>query len=95
MHDIIDRYMNQEQMHSLDGRRGLIALAKMARVLGYKDEMYSGQLASGACLGDITNMLEDNPGMIEAMIKWIGEQRNSEWKEAFRKEVHVDDEEDD
>lgn len=72
--ELLDKLIDQEKMHCFEGRRGLINLCKIARAIGYKDPTYYGQLAQGACLGDLTNMIEDNPGIIEAMVSWIAEQ---------------------
>ena len=70
--ELLDAYMDQENMHNMEGRRGVENLCKIARALGYKDPMYWGQLTSTAAIGDLVMMLEDNSGMIEAMVEWIG-----------------------
>lgn len=79
VNEALDKFINEEKIYSMEGRRGVENLCTIARQLGYKDPMYWGQLSSKAILGDLILMLEDNSGMIEAMIKWIGNQRSAEW----------------
>jgi hypothetical protein len=86
--ELIDKLIDQEKLHCFEGRRGIINLCKIARAIGYKDDTYFGQLAQGACIGDLTNMLEDNPGIIEAMVNWISEQRS--FDDELRKSVYVE-----
>lgn len=82
--DAVDAFINQEASYRTEGRRGVETLCILARGLGYKDPMYWGQLTSKACVGDLISMLEDNSGMIQAMIEWVGDQRNDEWKENLK-----------
>jgi hypothetical protein len=96
MRDLIEKFMDQEQLHSIEGRRGVIALARLARVLGYQDPTYFGQLDFKCSIGDLIAFLEDNSGAIEAIIAWIGKQRNAEWQRDLISHLDVqleDDEE--
>lgn len=77
----VDRYMDENELYRLEGRRGVENFAKVCRVLGYKDFSSYGQMQGGACLGDIFEFLGDNPGCTEAMLEWIKSQRNPEWTE--------------
>lgn len=79
----IEAYMDQEKMYRTEGRKGVENLCKLVSAIGYKDPQYYGQLSNGASLGDLVNFLEDNPGAIEAIINWIGEQDSSEWKDSI------------
>lgn len=81
--------------HSMEGRRGVANMCKIARILGYKDPMYNGAMENGAYTGDLLMFLEDNPGCIEAMLTWVGKQRNAEWEENISAELPADDDEDD
>lgn len=72
MSETLDKFCSQNNLHNFEGRRGLEALCIIARGCGYKDPMYWGQLTSSAVVGDLIQMLEDNSGLIEAMLEWIG-----------------------
>jgi len=78
--DAIEAYQNQEGMHSHEGRRGVINLAKCARALGYRDMQNFGALGQGACVGDLIEFLEDNSGAIEAIFFWICNQHGTDWQ---------------
>ena len=85
---LLDRYIDQEKLHSFEGERGVKNFAKLVNALGYSDSINRyGQMAGGACLGDIFVFLEDNPGAIEALIDWIGSRRSPEWTEALQSRV--------
>ena len=93
----LEQLMDQENMVSLEGRRGVANLCRIARALGYESPTYGGQVDSGAYLDDLFLFLEDNSGAIEAVIEWIGDQRSSEWNENITDLLHErnDDEDDD
>jgi hypothetical protein len=91
--EAIERWSNQTMSHSSDGRRGLINLCKLVRVIGYKDRQYFGQLDSDCSIGDLINFLEDNSGCIEAIKEWIGNQDIDEWKENLELEFEEDESE--
>lgn len=77
---IVDRFLDHNQLNNNEGRRGVVKLCKLAAALGYKDPLYYGQLERGATLGDLLCFLEDNPGVIEAVVDWIKEQNVDEWR---------------
>lgn len=79
--ELLEAYMAQENMHRMEGRRGVENLCQIAGALGYKDPMRYGQLSTKAAIGDLIRMLEDNSGMIEAMVEWIGSRNFSEFRE--------------
>lgn len=56
-----------------DGESGVRNLAKLCRVIGYKDSMHFGQFDSDGSYGDLINFLEDNPGAVEAVKDFITE----------------------
>ena len=88
LRELLDRYIDQESLTSFEGQRGVKNLAKLVNALGYSDTINRyGQMAGGACMGDIFVFLEDNPGAIEALIEWIGSRRSPEWKESLQAQV--------
>jgi hypothetical protein len=91
---VFNRYIDQENLHQTEGRRGLINLCRMARALGYNDFAESGRLNSTACLGDLTLFLEDNPGAIEAVFEWISNSNCKDWAENLDYLVLDNEEED-
>lgn len=96
LQDKIEQLMDQENMHTFEGRRGVANLCKIVRALGYKDPHYGGQLESGAFLNDLLLFLEDNSGAIEAIITWVGKRKSNEWIDniaALLPEGNEDDEE--
>lgn len=50
-----------------EGDQGIRSLCKLAQGLGYKDPFYHLQLPTGECIGDLLEMLRDNPCMVEAI----------------------------
>jgi len=91
LNELVDTYMDQEKLYSMEGRRGVEAMCQIAAALGYKDPMYFGQLTSKATVGDLLCMMEDNSGMVEAMVDWIRESKSSEFAESLSALVKVED----
>ena len=89
--ELLDIYMEQEDMTRMEGQRGLENLCQIAGALGYKDPQYFCQFSSKACLGDLLEMLKDNSGMIEAMVEWIGSRNFKEFREPLAALVEVKD----
>lgn len=89
--ELVDAYMEQENLHRLEGRKGVEAVCQLAAALGYKDPMYFGQLTSKATVGDLLCMMEDNPGMVEAMVEWVRESNSPEHKESLEALTKVED----
>lgn len=75
--ELLAAYMDQEKMHNMEGRKGVQHLCQIAGALGYKDPMHFGQLTNKASVGDLLEMLQDNSGMIDAMIQWIQSPRRN------------------
>jgi len=91
MNELVDAYMEQENLHRLEGRKGVEALCQLASALGYKDPTYFGQLTSKATVGDLLCMLEDNPGMVEAMVEWVRDSNCNEHREALEAVVTAEE----
>jgi hypothetical protein len=87
MDELVTKYMDQENLHRTEGRRGVENLCQVVRAVGYRDPMYWGQLSNKAAVGDLLLFLEDNPGAIEAMFNWIMEQDVPEWKDLLAQQV--------
>lgn len=95
MREMLDKFMDQESLHTFEGRRGLVNFAKVCRAIGYADPQHMGQLEQGACVGDTMVFLEDNPGAFEALLAWVGKQRNAEWYHNVGAQLTEDFDEDD
>jgi len=95
MNQMIDRLLEENSFRCLEGRRGLEAICCIARAIGYVDPMRSGTISAKATLGDLMCMLEDNPGLMEAMVEWIKDQNAPEWKQELAAHITQDDDNDD
>jgi len=89
--ELIDTWLEQENRYRLEGRKGLETMCQLAAALGYKDPMYFGQLTNKATVGDLLCMMEDNSGMVEAMVNWVRESNSPEFKEALETSLKVED----
>ena len=84
MQDALQRYLDNNKMHCFEGQRGIRHMEQIAHeVCGYTPD-YSGVMM---------NFFEDNPGAIQAVVTWIGEQRNADWKENLESLVGEEEEE--
>lgn len=90
--ELLDAYLDQEKLYRSEGRQGVKMLCQVANAIGYKDPMYFGQLSSKAAIGDLICMLEDNSGMVEAMIDWLRDRNVDDWTEALKSQVPEEDE---
>jgi hypothetical protein len=88
---LVEKFQDENKIRT-EGRKGVEGLCKLSRALGYKDTQYFGQLTSDACIGDLIEMLEDNPGVIEAMWEWVASSRCSEFKEKLSEVVDSNEE---
>lgn len=59
--------MNRTEI--LNTRETVKGLCKLARELGYKDPCYQLINSDGSVVGDLLCMLDDNPGLCQAMIE--------------------------
>ena len=72
MQQKLEAYMSANNMHCMEGERGVKHMEKvMTEVCGY----------NGDWGGVLRNFFTDNPGAIETVIEWIGNARVSEWRE--------------
>jgi len=92
--DALNEFIDQEGLYHTEGRRGIENLARIVNTLGYQDPQRYGQFR-GASLGDIFTFLEDNPGAIEALVEWIGQQQSTDWAEALNAQLPEEEGEDD
>lgn len=76
--DLVEKFCDKNKLYHFEGGRGVNNFEKIIAVFDYRD---------------VDNFLEDNPGCIQAMIEWIGEQKIAEWKEAMAAEVPSDEDE--
>lgn len=66
MEDMLDHYMDQESMTSLEGQRGVSNFTQIVKTLGY---------------ADLDSFLADNSGALEAMLEWIGKRNDPDWRD--------------
>lgn len=81
-----------ERLHTA-GHKGLEDLARLADALGYNTEPQQLLFNNGCSVSGILNMLEDNPGMIEAMYNFILD--NANIYDGLEKESDEEEESDD
>lgn len=95
--EVFEAWIGQEEIFRLEGRRGVEALCQIAGAVGYKDPQHYGQLTRKAVLGDLICMLEDNSGLVEAMIEWVQNNGTREWKESLESQLinEIEDDEPD
>lgn len=90
---LLDTFIDQNNIHHTEGRRGVVNLCKLVAALGYHDGMRFGQLENGAALGDLIAFLEDNSGCIEAVVNWIRKNEGL-WADQLVDQVPYEDDED-
>lgn len=89
--EILDEYRDQHKMHSTEGSRGFKNLCKTVHDMGYKDPFSQLYLSNGACVGDLMVFLEDNPGAIQALYKWMEDQDDEEWTNNLESQLVEED----
>ena len=79
----MEDYLANNKMYSFEGPRGVRHLEQIAtEVCGYTPD-FSGVMFK---------FFEDNPGAIEAVVAWIGSQKNSDWKDNLESLVGPEEE---
>jgi len=91
-HELLSEVKIAKNAYNLEGQKGYEWLSRLARMMGYKDSMYFGQFAPDASIGDMLYFFEDNPGAIEAVLEWIGENMVDEWREGLEAELPATEE---
>jgi len=56
----------EQQIHSIEGSRGVRCLENLFEALGYGEGFMRGRA--------LEEFFGDNPGAIEAVVEWVGEQ---------------------
>ena len=77
--DTLEAYLEHKEFYSFEGPRGVDRFTTVAREIGYDS---------------LEHFLEDNPGCIQAMIEWIGQQQQPDWLASLAVEVPQVDGED-
>jgi hypothetical protein len=74
----LELYIDQENLYSFEGPRGVRNFEQVVKVLGYSD---------------VREFLADNSGALEALLGFVHDwtERNSEWKEALQGELFEDE----
>ena len=72
MSDALEQWQSSNNAYHFEGNRGVRSFDQLVRAIGYRG---------------LDNFLADNPGAVEAILTWIGEQDNEEWTEALGGEV--------
>ena len=88
LQELLDQYLAQEEMYHFEGESGLENLNEVASVLGYKGHNF----ANGSPL---ETFICDNPGVQQAIINWIGEQKIPEWRDEITSQLNDEDEDED
>lgn len=76
-----------------EGERGVEALGLLARELGYDTQPQQLLMGNGTSVSGITNMLEDNPGMVKAILDFVIE--NADAFEKLEKDEEADEDTED
>lgn len=72
MKDLLQRYLDSRKIYSFEGEAGVIKMSEvMTAVCGY----------NGTFGGVLYNFFVDNPGACQAVVEWIGDQRNNDWQD--------------
>ena len=85
--EILDAYLDENQMYHFEGTEGVRKLEKVCKVMGYNNGNFIGSEVA------IANFLSDNSGAIEALLEFIRDSGNSEWAEALKEQLSIDEEE--
>lgn len=85
--ELIDEFCQQEKIYRFEGESGLQNINKVCEALGYR--------ATGFRFGtNLEVFLTDNPGAVEAILEWINEQNDSEWRNNIESELESEESED-
>jgi len=78
--EILDKFMEQEEIYTFEGATGSRNLETIINALGYSGSGWTSR---------IEEFLSDNPGLQEVIIEWVGEtiDKVPEWKENLLAEL--------
>lgn len=62
----LQNFLDQQQFHSFEGERGIERLNEVINECGYKDSGFRNG-------STVEEFLKDNPGAIENLLEWIGD----------------------
>ena len=86
MSELLEEYQNINRLWHFEGDSGLGKFGEILKALGYREH--------GFKYGSVIEVfLSDNPGAIEAILNWIGEQNAPEWIEGIESELPNDEDE--
>lgn len=85
MEELVDEFIDHKKLHRLEGDRGVENLETLAEALGYDSHPFRYG-------SSVEVFLSDNPGAIEAVIEWIKNQNNEDWKENLESHLPAKDE---
>src|SRR5277367_3873404 len=77
MNQLIEQWYDENFSNCIEGFSGVKKLENLCNAIGYEKGDFLGQNMA------LTNFLADNPGAIEAVIEWIGEQESENWEESI------------
>jgi hypothetical protein len=86
--ELISKWQDTNRAWHFEGTGGVKSLERLLGAIGYKQGNYLGYGH------EIANFLSDNPGAMEAIINWIGEQDSDEWKNNIISELPENESED-
>lgn len=84
MQELIDKFIEQNNLHSFEGERGVRNFTTVVRAL---DPQYTS----------VDAFLSDNPGAMEALLNWIGNSKSPspEWQLSLENQIDNSEDESD
>lgn len=86
--EVIDKWQDENRANNFSGSSGVRKLERLCKDLGYEHGDFVGHEVS------LLNFLADNPGAMEAIVLWIGEQDLEQWKDNLISTLPENDSED-
>jgi hypothetical protein len=88
MSDLVEEYIDANRLYSFEGDSGLAKLEKLLGALGYSGHNFRYG-------SPIESFLSDNSGAVEALVDWVRDQNNTEWKRSLEAALPEEDDTDD
>jgi hypothetical protein len=79
---VLEKYRNQEKAWSTEGRTGVENLCRICHAIGYVDNF-----ASNGSYGDLIEFLKDNSGAVQALLEWMKENANDDWRDSLESRI--------